>query len=143
MTLNGKEYTEIKLLGKGKGGYSYLCERDGELFCSEVSVPIRYETEGGEQAPESYSAKGTVLSCRARLDGEMLALDAEIGVVADLIGFEEISAVRSVRFAAPCAARQSRMTVYYPADGEDAWSVAKKYHLSPEKIHKGKSYFYF
>ena len=132
-----------RYLLSGESRYTLLCERDGELFCSEVSVPIRYETEGGEQAPESYSAKGTVLSCRARLDGEMLALDAEIDVVTDLIGFEEVSAVRSVRFTAPCAARQSRMTVYYPADGEDAWSVAKKYHISPEKIQKGKSYFYF
>lgn len=29
MTVNGKEYTVIKLLGKGKGGYSYLA-KDGE-----------------------------------------------------------------------------------------------------------------
>lgn len=29
MSVNGKSYTIIKLLGKGKGGYSYLavCER--------------------------------------------------------------------------------------------------------------------
>lgn len=29
MTVNGNEYTIIKLLGKGKGGYSYLAEKDG------------------------------------------------------------------------------------------------------------------
>ena len=32
MDVNGIEYKIIKLLGKGKGGYSYLAERDGSLF---------------------------------------------------------------------------------------------------------------
>lgn len=32
MDVNGIEYKIISLLGKGKGGYSYLSERDGSLF---------------------------------------------------------------------------------------------------------------
>ena len=28
MTLNGAEYVILRLLGKGKGGYSYLAEKD-------------------------------------------------------------------------------------------------------------------
>lgn len=32
MTVNGNEYTIIKLLGKGKGGYSYLSEKDGMQY---------------------------------------------------------------------------------------------------------------
>jgi len=32
MTLNGAEYTVLRLLGKGKGGYSYLVERDGQPY---------------------------------------------------------------------------------------------------------------
>ena len=32
MYVNSKEYSIIKLLGKGKGGYSYLAQRDGMLF---------------------------------------------------------------------------------------------------------------
>ena len=30
MTVNGKEYTLLKLLGKGKGGYSWLAQADGK-----------------------------------------------------------------------------------------------------------------
>ena len=30
MTVNQTEYTVIKLLGRGKGGYSYLAEKDDE-----------------------------------------------------------------------------------------------------------------
>ncbi len=32
MTVNGVEYTILKLLGKGKGGYSYLAERAGAQY---------------------------------------------------------------------------------------------------------------
>lgn len=32
MTVNGVAFDVIRLLGKGKGGYSYLVERDGERF---------------------------------------------------------------------------------------------------------------
>ena len=32
ITVNKKEYTIIKLFGKGKGGYSYLVNNDGLLF---------------------------------------------------------------------------------------------------------------
>jgi tRNA A-37 threonylcarbamoyl transferase component Bud32 len=32
LTVNQTEYNLIKLLGKGKGGYSYLAEKDGEYY---------------------------------------------------------------------------------------------------------------
>lgn len=41
MNVNGKEYTIIKLLGKGKGGYSYLAENDGIQY---VLKQIHHET---------------------------------------------------------------------------------------------------
>ena len=32
MTVNGQNYSIVKLLGRGKGGYSYLAERDGKQY---------------------------------------------------------------------------------------------------------------
>ena len=32
MTVNGTEYAVLRLLGRGKGGYSYLVERDGQQY---------------------------------------------------------------------------------------------------------------
>ena len=32
LTVNGKEYVLLRLLGKGKGGYSYLTEKDGREY---------------------------------------------------------------------------------------------------------------
>lgn len=38
--INEKQYTKLKLLGKGKGGYSYLVEREGVLY---VAKQIHHE----------------------------------------------------------------------------------------------------
>ena len=54
MTLNGKEYAEIKLLGKGKGGYSYLVT-DGEKNYVLKQIhhePCDYYTFGDKLASE-------------------------------------------------------------------------------------------
>ena len=50
MTVNGTEYAIIKLLGKGKGGYSYLAERDGEKFVLKQihHEPCDYYTFGNK-----------------------------------------------------------------------------------------------
>ena len=32
MNVNQKEYKIVKLLGHGKGGYSYLAEREGKFY---------------------------------------------------------------------------------------------------------------
>lgn len=47
-TVNGKEYKVIRLLGKGKGGYSYLAEA-----VEKVSVPNGKLTEAGGKTTNS------------------------------------------------------------------------------------------
>lgn len=50
MTVNGREYDVIKLLGKGKGGYSYLVEREEKLFVLKQihHEPCDYYTFGNK-----------------------------------------------------------------------------------------------
>lgn len=50
ITVNGKEYTIIKLLGHGKGGYSYLAARDGEeVVLKQIHhEPCSYYTFGNK-----------------------------------------------------------------------------------------------
>ncbi len=54
MTVNGNEYAILKLLGHGKGGYSYLAERDGQRvvvkqihheFCDYYAFGNKIEAE--------------------------------------------------------------------------------------------------
>ena len=50
MTINGTEYEIIKLLGKGKGGYSYLAVREGEKYVLKQihHEPCEYYTFGNK-----------------------------------------------------------------------------------------------
>ncbi len=54
MTVNGKEYEVIKLLGKGKGGYSYLMLKDFEYYVLKQihHEPCDYYTFGDKLASE-------------------------------------------------------------------------------------------
>ncbi len=54
LSVNGKNYEIIKLLGKGKGGYSYLAERDGLLFTIKQihHEPCDYYTFGDKLESE-------------------------------------------------------------------------------------------
>lgn len=50
MTVNQTEYTIIKLLGRGKGGYSYLAEKDGKQYVLKQihHEPCDYYTFGNK-----------------------------------------------------------------------------------------------
>lgn len=54
MTVNGKEYNVIRLLGKGKGGYSYLVtDGAGEYVLKQIHhEPCDYYTFGDKLASE-------------------------------------------------------------------------------------------
>ena len=77
LTVNGAEYRILRLLGKGKGGYSYLAERDGQQYVLKQihHEPCDYYTFGDKLQSE--------LSDYARLQEigvpmpEMLAVDRE------------------------------------------------------------------
>ena len=52
--VNGAEYHIVKLLGKGKGGYSYLAEKDGKRYVLKQihHEPCDYYTFGDKIAAE-------------------------------------------------------------------------------------------
>ena len=56
MKVNGIEYNIIKLLGKGKGGYSYLAEKDGaKVVVKQIHhEPCAYYTFGNKIEAERH-----------------------------------------------------------------------------------------
>ena len=56
MTVNGAEYTVIKLLGKGKGGYSYLVTDGAAQYVLKQihHEPCAYYTFGDKLASELH-----------------------------------------------------------------------------------------
>lgn len=56
MTVNGKEYIILKLLGHGKGGYSYLAQRDGrQVVLKQIHhEPCAYYSFGNKIEAERH-----------------------------------------------------------------------------------------
>ena len=77
LAVNGKEYTIIKLLGKGKGGYSYLAEIDGKQYVLKQihHEPCAYYTFGNKIEAENHDYK-RLLKAGIRIP-EMLDIDIE------------------------------------------------------------------
>ena len=138
---DGCEQAGESYLLTGQSRYWLLCQKDNEYSVTEVTLPLRYELDGGKEPPVSYDAVGEVLSCRARVDGDTLCLDAEISVTANFVGEEELTVVDTVRFGEPIREKGSRTVVYYPTPEDTSWTVAKRYHVSPEQLTEGSSYY--
>ena len=118
---------------RGKYRFSGKCRfhailSDGEdLSAQEFEVPFRYETEGGE-LPSDIEAQAEVISCRARLDGERIAVDAELSVAMSLCAKGEITLLSDVAVGEEWRQRGAVSTVCYPDRRDTLWSVAKRYH---------------
>ncbi len=125
----------------GQSRYQLLCRKESDYWVSDLSLPLRYEMTGCEGTPVGYDMMGEVLSGRARCDGSMLYLDSEISVIADFVGKKEIRAVSDARFGEKLDCRGNRMVVYYPLPEDTSWTVAKRYHISPEKLSENASYY--
>ena len=74
LTLNGKEYTILRLLGKGKGGYTYLAERDG----------IQYALKQIHHEPCDYYAFGDKLAAELGDYGRLAAVGVPIPKLLDV-----------------------------------------------------------
>lgn len=77
LTVNEKEYSIIKLLGKGKGGYSYLAEKDGKQYVLKQihHEPCAYYTFGNKIESENHDYK-RLLNAGIR-SPEMIETDIE------------------------------------------------------------------
>ena len=68
LTLNGREYAVLRLLGRGKGGYTWLAERDG----------VRYALKQIHHEPCDYYAFGDKLAAELGDYEKLSALNVPI-----------------------------------------------------------------
>ena len=75
MTVNGREFRILRLLGKGKGGYSYLAEDETGLYVVKQihHEPCTYYTFGDKLASECHDYER--LSALGVTMPELLAVD--------------------------------------------------------------------
>ncbi len=129
------EHREVlgdRMVLSGQVHYFMLCQREGDYSVCEVILPLRYESD--VSGAQLCDAELSVAACRARIDGETLALDAELTLCADYTAAQSISCVGNVRLGEPYVRSANRMTVYYPVPGDTPWTVAKKYHVPMESL---------
>ncbi len=113
----------------GTAHYIVLMYADGEVSPHEISMPWKYELECARE-PADWRAHVQVLSCRARVDGERIGIDAEIACAAELWDTATARVLRSVRFGDAADRSGGAFTVCYPSDRDSLWSVAKRYATS-------------
>ena len=110
---------------------------------SDIEFPVRYGAEGMSVSDPVSACRGEVISCRGRIDGELLCIDAEICVRLFVNGCERAELVQDLSFGDTFAKEKNRMVIYYPADDETPWQVAKKYHVRADSLASEKNYYIF
>lgn len=106
-----------------------LCDAE-DAVAQEFEVPFRYETDGYDAEITDFDATVDPISCRARIDGERIGLDAELAVCLSTRGESHCHMLHEAKFGAPLHMRGAVYTVCYPSREDTLWSVAKRYHRS-------------
>ena len=102
-----------------------------ELVAQEFEVPFRYETEAllcdGEKLCD-YHATVAAISCKTRLDGERIGVDAELAVSLFARSEKEIRMLTDASFGEAIPRSDATYTICYPSREDTLWSVAKRYN---------------
>lgn len=132
----------IVSMEQGHGKY-YLTGRcrchmilsDGDdMSAQEIEVPFRYEIDGAMGEMTDYDAVVDPVSCRARVDGERIAIDAELAVCVAVRGEMRAKMLSESHFGEAIKRMSSVYTVCYPAKSDTLWSVAKRYHRPIDSV---------
>ena len=107
---------------------------DGEEYSAgEFEIPFRYEADGGEEMTD-YDCVVEAVSCRARMDGERIGIDAELSVAMRTRGDTRFRLISEASVGDAVKRTGAFCTICYPAPDDTLWSVAKRYHRSVSTI---------
>lgn len=142
MDTAGDAIVEDTVLSDGRLTISGRCalntiyvDAAGEFSAAAYTVPFKVtmDCETPEGAAADVSA--FLISARTRPDGDDLVCDMDIAVSVRAVENGEMPIVESIDFSAPqvYAKREYPLCLIYPR-GESLWSLAKKYHVSPQML---------
>jgi hypothetical protein len=137
--VTGVDNTDGKSILTGDSRYSLICKREEDIYPVELRVPFRYECDSNIPNKADLRRDDINISCtldgrKARIDGDMLMLDAEIRFSG--LAFEEsdISKVCEIVAGDEIEKQGADIIVCYPTSDESVWSIAKKYLVPPSKV---------
>ena len=118
---------KCKILGRCKFNLQLF---DGADYSgAEIEMPFKYEYEMPEEIENAeLEAEANVVSCRARVDGERVGVDAEISLCGRMWENKKCVALQSYRLGEQLEQDSGEITVCYPNRKDTLWSVAKRYN---------------
>ncbi len=128
-----------KCVFSGNAVFCVIYSKDGEMWSSEVNVPLKYESPtlyGAEAGTEAVGFEATaVLSTpKVRISEKNLCIDAEVYFSGECMTQTNVSAIREVQLGERREPRESELVVCYPINGDTVWSVAKRYAVAPSSV---------
>lgn len=116
-----------------------LLLRDGEYASADMELPFRYEFDdpyflqagegtGNAEGMPLFDGRVSVISCRARMDGERVGVDAELAVALRTCMPAPFVALADVDFGEEVTRRRGEYVICFPAPADSLWTVAKRYH---------------
>ena len=132
-----EEAGKYRLTGRCRAHVILADEED--CSAQEFEIPFRYETDGEGEGISDYDAKVSPVSCRARVDGERIAIDGELSVSLAVCGERRVEMLTEVAFGEPFVKNGAVYTVCYPSADDTLWSVAKRYHRAINTVSESNS----
>lgn len=126
-----------KCILSGRCRVHMLLLRDGEYGNAEFELPFRYESDSGMNENDTaedaspaldYDACVQVVTCRARMDGERVGIDAELAVMMRTVKAGSMMALSEVALGEEVTRRLGEYVICFPAPNDTLWTVAKRYH---------------
>ena len=127
-------------MAQGKCKFSFIGIREGgEVSQYEDSMDFRCELPlGNIQIPQEKDCRiqimGGAKSLELEPDGESLRTRLDLDGTLVVFGRENFSYVSSLERGEAYEEGEDCILFVYPEEGEDLWSLSKRYHISPEKI---------
>ncbi len=112
----------------GETCMTLLMTSEGEYKCVDIPVPFRYEFEGECGTPESFFARVSMTGGRARVEGDRLAIECEMGVSVRVCTAMDITALCEAEFGERVE-EDDECVVCFPSKGDSLWEIAKRYHV--------------
>ena len=117
----------------GESRMSLLILSGGEYRNVEIPIPFRYEFEGECGESESLFSELHMTGGRARIDGDRLALECEMGVSLRLCIARDAQMLREVSFGEKVLEGEEYI-VCFPSKGDTLWENAKRYHVPLSRL---------
>ncbi|MBE6584374.1 MAG: DUF3794 domain-containing protein [Ruminococcaceae bacterium] len=113
----------------GKARFTLLLDKDNEYSSADVELPFKYSVDTAIKNGERTMSTVTpcVISSRARIDGERIGIDAEIGLAGNVLEMKDINVLDGVSFGDKIERSRGEYVICYPTKDDSLWSVAKRY----------------